>query len=279
MNNVIEYKSERGKSIVFTAKTGFFLRSFSLLSGLSVSVNTSQSIDQIGETVDSLLVPAKSCTVSGFIQGDGTEGKKQLIDVIRPLEKGTITVNNEYRIDVVVSDAPTVSRERMFPSFDFGVTAPYPFWYKVAATTTPVFGSVGTFRFPWCIAKPYRFGVVVKSFFSTIVNNGQVPTFFDLDITANGEAKNPVFTNVDTGDFLKLNKTFAVGERASISISPDGVSAVSSLAGDIQGLIDIESTLFSFPPGETVMKYDAEENRENLTITLTLADKFSGVAV
>lgn len=279
MKNVIVYKSSNRKSVEFSTRTGFFIKSFPLLSGLPVTVNTSQSIDQIGESVDSQIIPARSSTITGFIQGDGVERKKQLLDVIRPLDNATITVNNEYRINVVVSDAPTVSRENSFPEFDFGVTAAYPFWEKVSKNNTPVFGAMGVFKFPWNIAKPYQFGILVSSFFSTVVNGGQIPTFFDIDIHANGEASTPTFTNVSTGDFLKLNKSFSVGERVKISIKSDGVSATSSVVGDIQGLIDIESTLFSFPPGETIMKYDAEEGRENLTISLRLSNKYSGVVI
>ena len=150
---------------------------FPLLSGLPISVSTSQSIDQLGGTVESQVISPKTVTVKGFIQGDGTAGKEKLLQVIRPLEKGKFTVNGQYSIDVVVSDTPTVERMRMFPQFDFGVTAPYPFWQRTEAGMTPVAGTIGMFRFPWYF-KSYTFGVLVKSYFSTIHNGGPIPNFY-----------------------------------------------------------------------------------------------------
>ena len=278
MNNIIIYKNEMGDTVEFSKRSGFFLTDFPLLSGLSIDVSTSQSIDQLGGTIESQVVNPKTVTVKGFIQGDGTAGKQKLLQVIRPLEKGRFTVNGQYSIDVVVSDTPTVERMRMFPQFDFGVTAPYPFWQRTEAGMTPVAGTIGMFRFPWYF-KSYTFGVLVKSYFSTIHNGGQIPTFYDLRITANGAAKNPEFMDVATGDFLKLNKTFSVGGRVTISIRPDRVTAVSSTEGDIQGLIDIDSTLFSFRAGDTTLRYDAEEGKENLNVQITLSDKFAGIVV
>lgn len=278
MNNIIVYKNADGDELEFSKRTGFFLTEFSLLSGLSIDVTTSQSIDQLGGTIESQVIQPKSCTVSGFIQGDGTEGKKKLLQVVRPLENGAFTVNGEYKIDVVVSDTPTVERMRMFPQFDFGITAPYPFWSRVENGLTPVAGTIGLFRFPWYLTS-YTFGTVVSSYFATIHNGGQIPTYYDLRITANGAAKNPEIMDVRTGAFLKLNKTFAVGERVMVSIRPEAITAVSSTQGDIQGLIDIDSTLFSFPAGDTTIRYDAEENRGNLNVQITLSDKFAGIVI
>ena len=278
MNNVIVYKNSKGDSIEFSKKSGIFLTDFPLLSGLEVEISSSQNIDQLGGTVESQIVKPRTVTAKGFIRGYGVEGKKRLLEVIRPLENGTFTVNGKYSIQVVVSDTPTVERENRFPRFDFGVTAPYPFWQKTESSLTPIAGTIGKFRFPWYM-KSYVFGVLVKSYFSTIHNGGQIPTYYDLNVTANGEAKNPEFVDVETGKFLKLNKSFSVGERVVISIRPHGITAASSKQGDIQGLIDIDSTLFSFPAGDTILRYDAEEGKENLNIRLTLSDKFAGIVI
>lgn len=276
LDTVIVYENAAGETLEFSKHSGFFLEDFPLLSGLDITLTTGQSIDQIGGTVESQVISPKSCTIKGFIRGDGTEGKRRLLQVLTPLQAGKFTVNGEYSMEVVVSDTPTVERLRMFPRFDFGVTAAYPFWQKDFSALVPVSGVIGMFRFPWFF-RSYQFGYLVSSYYSTVTNSGHIPTYFDLQITAIGVAKNPVFSNVETGAYLKLNKTFAVGERVDIIIRPDRVTATSSLVGDIQGLIDIGSTLFSFDPGDTTLRYDAEEGRSNLTIQLTLTDKFAGV--
>lgn len=279
MNTVTKYENSRGDSITFSKNTGLFLTDFPLLSGLPVKISTSQSLNQIGGTVESQLIDPKTVTLKGFIRGNGTEAKKRLLQVIRPMDKGKITVNGEYYMDVYVADTPQVEKEIQFPRFEFGLTAPYPFWQKTASAATALSGVEGMFRFPWNITQTYQFGRLINSFFTNVYNGGQVDSYFDVYITAGGDAENVSFLDIETGKILKLNKALTTGERISILIRPDSVTATSSVDGDIQGLIDIDSTLFSLRPGDNVIKYDAESGRENLSIQIKFADKFAGVVV
>lgn len=273
------YTNSQGESLTFSRETGLWITDFDLLTGLEIDVGTSQSINQVGVTVESQLVGAKTSTIKGFIQGDSTATKRRMLSVIRPMDNATITVNGEYQIDVVVASTPLLERERSFAQWEFSVTAPYPFWRKAAATVTPMSGLVGMFRFPWNITQTYTFGKRLESFFTNVTNGGQVATYFDLVMDAESTVVNPVILNVGTGDFLKLNKTLEMGERVTISIKPDSLSAESSEEGDIEGLIDIESTLFSIPPGDTILKYDADSGREALNLSIRFTDKFAGVVV
>lgn len=274
----VEYINERGGSITFSRQQGLLLTSFPLLSGLPVTVSTSQSISQIGGTVDSQLIDPHASTIKGFIRGDGTDGKRKLLSVIRPMEKGTIIVNDQYSIEVYVTETPTVDLERQFPRFEFGVIAPFPFWQRTAETAMALAGIEGKFTFPWSFAS-YTFGAAITSFFTNIFNGGQAPAFFDLQISATGAAADPYFMDIGTGDFLKLNKSLIPGEQINISVKPDSISAISSVSGDIEGLIDIESSLFSLRPGDNVIKYDAADGRENLNIYIRFSEKFAGVVV
>lgn len=279
MNTITEYKNSRGDTIVFSKETGLFITDFPLLSGLPVNISVSQSMDQIGNTVESQLIDAKTVTLKGFIMGDGTESKKRLLQVIRPMDSGRITVNGEYFMDVYVSDTPQVEREIQFPRFEFGVMAPYPFWQKTSSGVVALSGVEGMFRFPWNITQTYRFGQLVNSFFTNVYNGGQVESYFDIYISAGGDAENVSFTDVETGKMLKLNKALTAGERIDIIIRPDSVTATSNFDGDIQGLIDIDSTLFSLRPGDNVIKYDADSGRDNLSVQIKFTDKLAGVVV
>lgn len=279
MQYTMQYISAAGDSLTFSLKSGLIITDFSLLSGLPVTISTSQSISQIGGTVESQLIDPRSSTVKGFIRGNGVEGKRRLLSVIRPLEKAKILVNGQYSMDVYVSDTPAVERENMFPQFEFGVTAPYPFWQSTSETVTPMAGITGMFQFPWNLTQPYKFGELLSSYFTSVYNAGQVPTGFDLEISASGPAKNPVFEEINTGDMLKLNKALETGERVTVSIKNDGLTAISNIDGDIEGLIDIDSTLFSLRAGDNVIRYDADSGRENLSVSIRFSNKYAGVVV
>lgn len=275
----MDYINSRGDKITFSRAAGLWISDFPFLSGLPVTISTSQSLNQIGGTVESQLIDPKTATIKGFVRGDGTAAKERLLQVIRPLEQGKIVVNDVYFMDVYVANTPTVELELQFPRFEFGLTAPYPFWQNVASTVSTLSGMRGMFRFPWNIARPYKFGEIINSFFTTIYNGGQVPAYFDIEVYCGGEAQNISFVDVETGDFLKLNITTRPGERINVSIKPDKITAESSMDGDIQGLIDIDSTLFSLRPGDNIIKYDAESGRESLQVRIKFANKFAGVVV
>lgn len=275
----MKYTNARGQSITFSRAQRLWVSEFDLLTGASVTLSTSQSINQVGASVESQTVEAKTSTVKGFVQGDGKALKQKIIDTIVPLETGRIVVNGEYAIDVYVAESPIVDLEARFPFFEFSVTAPYPFWERVQKTSVPMSGLVGLFKFPWNITENYKFGERISSYFTAVNNGGHVPTFYSIEITADGEAVNPTIENALTGDYLRLNHTLSVGERITIDVKPDSLTAVSSVSGDIEGLIDIESTLFSLPVGSTTLKYDADSGRENLNVTLKYSDKLAGVVV
>ena len=279
MQHEIKYISGVGEEIVFSLQSGYIITDCPLLSGLPVTISTSQSISQIGGTVESQLIDPRTATIKGFIRGDGIPGKRRLLSVIRPLDKGRIVVNGEYYMDVYVSDTPTVQTVDKFPRFDFGVTAPYPFWQATTETVTPMAGISGQFKFPWNLTRPYRFGKLLSSYFTSVYNGGQAPAFFDLEIIASGEAKNPKFEDISTGSMLKINHTLVTGERILVSITSDGITASSSEVGDIEGLIDIDSTLFSLRVGDNVIRYDADSGRSNLTVSIRFSAKCAGVVV
>lgn len=275
----MKYTNGRGQSITFSRQQGLWISEFSLLSGIPVNLSTSQSINQIGASVESQVVEPKTSTVKGFIQGNGKALKQQIINTVIPLDTGKIVVNDEYSIDVYVEESPIVDLETRFPRFEFSVTAAYPFWERTTKTSVAMSGLFGMFRFPWNITEEYKFGEIVESYFTSINNKGHVPTFYSIEIVANGTTVNPVISDALTGSFIKLNKTLTVGERININVMPDSLKVVSSIDGDIEGLIDIESDLFSLPVGSTTLKYDAEEGRANLAVTLKYSDKLAGVVV
>lgn len=275
----MDYVNSRGDKITFSRSTGLWLSDFPFLSGLPVTISTSQSLNQIGGTVESQLIDPKTATIKGFIQGNGQSAKQRILQIIRPLEKGRIIVNDTYFMDVYVADTPTVELELKFPRFEFGLTAPYPFWQKTSGGVTTLSGIKGMFKFPWNIANPYKFGDLINTFFTNVYNGGQVESYFDVEIYCAGDAENVSFLDIETNKFLKLNKALETGEKISISIRPDKITAESSTSGDIQGLIDIDSTLFSLRPGDNVIKYDADSGRENLQVRIKFADKFAGVVV
>lgn len=275
----MKYTNGRGQSITFSRAQGLWISEFSLLSGIPVNLSTSQSINQIGASVESQVVEPKTSTVKGFIQGNGKTLKQQIVNTVIPLDTGKIVVNDEYSIDVYVEESPIVDLETRFPRFEFSVTAAYPFWERTTKTSVAMSGLLGMFRFPWNITEEYKFGEMVESYFTSINNKGHVPTFYSIEIVANGTTVNPVISDALTGSFIKLNKTLTAGERINIDVMPDSLKVVSSIDGDIEGLIDIESDLFSLPVGSTTLKYDAEEGRANLAVTLKYSDKLAGVVV
>lgn len=279
MDYTLRYLAESGESLTFSTNSKIIIIDFPLLTGLLIEAATSQSVSQIGGTLDSMAVAPSVSIISGIIMGDAKAAKESLLATILPLRKGKLIINDKYFIDVVPTQTPILSRDNEFANFQFSVKAPYPFWQSVNSTITPLSGLVGAFKFPWNLTRKYKFGTLLSSFFTNIYNAGQAESNYTLEIAATGTAVNPRIENVATGEFLLLNKSLTAGENITIDIGIDRIEAFSSVTGVIDGLIDIDSSLFAIHTGDNIIKYSADSGREYLNVLIKFNNKFAGLVV
>lgn len=281
MNNLsktFRYVNALGDELIFDYDHGFLINLPDGVDTVAVSVSTAQGVGQVGATVQARSVQPRPIVVEGLIVWAGTDIKDRLQAVVRPDVTGTLYAD-DWCLQVVVTDSPTIGPQGQFAPFQFSLTAPYPYWQTAVKQATHLSGVQKGFKFPWNISRPYRFGERIKAAYMNVRNTGQTDCPLQVTIKALDAAENPRIENILTGEFMLIEKALVVGEVLTITTSHDRTTVVSSEDGDCRGLLTLDSDLFRLHTGYNVLKPTADSGLDNLDISVTFAPERVGVTV
>lgn len=279
LSKTFRYVNQNGDTLIFEYDHGYLINKPVGIDTVQVNLSHAQGIDQVGSTVQSTTVQPRPVTVSGILVGpDQAERKNRLMAVVRPDIPGRLYAD-DYYLNVCVTVTPTVEARPEFSKFQFSMTAPYPYWQSENVWQKDLTGVEKRFKFPWNLARPYRFGQVIRNKFITIHNPGQVPAPFTVTLYAAAPAANPRITNAATGEMLRINKALSQGERVVIEITHDRTYVTSSTDGDIRGALDLDSGLFRLGVGDNVLKPEADAGLDQLEIGIHFSPEIVGVTL
>lgn len=280
LSKTFRYVNNIGGEITFNLQNGFLLNLPDGVDTMSVSLGTAQGIGQVGATVQSTSIQPRPITVSGKIFAANPQTvKDKLVSVVRADVPGVLYAD-DWHIGVVVTSTPVIGPERNGAEFQFGLTAPYPYWISGNGKGSMLAGVVAGFKFPWNISRPYRFGQRMAEKYAVITNNGQADAPFELKITCNGEsAENIKVENLLTGEFLYLEKSLVEGETVTITVTHDRTYVESSVDGDCRGALTLESNLYRLHAGDNVWKPSADSGLDNLSMQVSYTEESAGVTV
>lgn len=246
----------------------------------------SQGVAQIGSTVQGQAVQAKDIIISGEISGPSTMYRKALVDTIVPLVPGRLIYDNHLYIDVFPRITPVVEQYPTNAKFQFTVRAPYPYWRELEETSTNVAGLEPMFKFPINYGdtyfenpKTHMFGKRIQTYFTNVINKGNVSAPFSVVFIAKTALSNPYITKVSTLEFIKINKAMVAGERITVDMTGSSLKVTTSIQGvesNAMQYFNIDSTLFELDIGDNLIRYDSDVNREGLDCRITFSPTWSG---
>lgn len=280
LSKTFRYENALGQSITFDYDHGFLLNLPDGVDTISVNLSTAQGVGQIGATVQAKQIQVRPITMSGKIIGSNAQDLKDLLVSVVRADVGGVLYADDWHIGVVVTATPSIGPERRGASFQFSLTAPYPYWISGSRKGEMLVGIEPAFKFPWNMTKPYRFGRKMTEKYALIVNRGQVDAPFVLTISCQGAgAENVRIENLLTGEFLLLEKSLAEGETVTVNVTHDRTYVTSSEDGDCRGALTLESNLFRLHTGDNVWKPTADSGLDDLDIQVTYAEEMAGVTV
>lgn len=283
MTYTLEYESITGKKITFSLKSGYIIARMSDPTSQIISFKTSSGVGNIGEKVESQIVDPKRISISGTLKGNAVEKRKKMMQTIVPGTRATITFDEKYKLDVYPQKTPEIERYTENPQFNFTLYAPFPYWRSAEGKATDLLGLSKSFRFPWNISSPnpFRFSTFTEAFYTNVYNGGNVPSKWRAEFYARTDVVAPSILNMVTGEFVKLNLSLAAGESAIVDTTGQELSVkhytVSGEESDAFEQLDIDSNPFDLLVGDNLLKTDAEENREGLSVRMVYNDYVSGV--
>ncbi|BDR75753.1 hypothetical protein N071400001_14770 [Clostridium tetani] len=114
-------------------------------------------------------------------------------------------------------------------------------------------------------------------------NNGQVKTGMIIEFFARGTVVNPSLFNVNTREFIKINKSMVAGEKIIVNTNfgkKKILSVNNGIETDAVNYLDIEGggdTFLQLDVGDNLFRYDAYENLNNLETTIYYNNNYLGV--
>ena len=120
-------------------------------------------------------------------------------------------------------------------------------------------------------------GLREPSLLATLNNGGDIDTGLLITFSCTSTVTNPSLLNVDTREFIKINKTVSAGEKIIVSTG----SGEKYIKGIVSGkesnyfkYMDFDSTWLQLHTGKNILKYDADDNVDGLEVLISFLPKY-----
>ncbi len=289
----LTYINESNLGLTLTYSYPFFLQGLEGEDGLKNQIINSSSSYEDGSAVINTKINERYINLAGIIKGltvdDMLNRRKELMKVFNPKIKGKLIYENgktKRTIECYVEDAPKFSNRniRTQQSFIISLYCFNPYWTDISEIKAEIALWRGNFHFPLSIPKNIgsAMGVKQPSLIVNIFNKGDVKTGMLIEFKARGSVTNPSLFNVNTREYIKVKKQMVAGEviRINSNFNKKRIeSVINGTVKNILNLIDLGGgdTFLQLDVGDNLFRYDAEENLNNLEVSIYYNPYYLGV--
>ena len=124
------------------------------------------------------------------------------------------------------------------------------------------------------------FGYREESVIVDCYNAGDVSTGMRIKFTALGVLENPVLLNVETGEFIQINRTMQAGDVITVNTDYGNKGAALERNGEVIDCfkdIDVDSIFMTLGIGDNIYRYDAASGVDNLEVSIYYNPQYLGV--
>lgn len=212
--------------------------------------------------------------------------RKKLISFFNPKNSGTLIITYgdiEKSIEYEIEDF-NCKLTNIYDILTFRVDflCPNPYLRDVLEAKVNIALWKGGFHFPLTI--PNNIGIIVglrePSLIVNVNNTGDVECGVVIEFKALGTVSKPSLLNINTGEYIKINKSMAAGEVIKVNTNVGNKKVIKVLNGletNILNYIDLNSTFLQLEVGDNLFRYDAEENLSNLEVSIYYNPCYLGV--
>lgn len=289
----LTYTNERGESIVFSPASVYHvnMHDVSGLSDVRTTLYSSSSMRQDGSTFLGSRIETRDIDFAGSIKARGKqtvhELRRDMNRILNPQYRATLTyeLGDMVRvIDCHIDSAPIFTRGQIFTKFSIRLDCLNPFWREAQEARADIAAWIGGFEFPepdgLKLTDDWEIGYRQPELIVDANNSGDVKSGIRVEFRALGSIKNPMLLNVNTQEFLKFNIDMIGGDMLTVKTGYGEKSAVLTRNGVTTNAfrsIDVDSTYIQLAAGENLFTYDADENPDNLEVTIYHSNLYLGV--
>lgn len=275
-----------GKTIEFSNESVYKLTSIQGLSNNTSSVNEVTSIYQIGATMANAKVESKRLIFNGEYEYTA-DRRKNIINVFVPGKEGRLFAydgNEEFYLDVMPTNTPTLSDDDVIQDFQFELYAAYPYWRSVKDKESKFTYYSSFFRFPRSFNStvPWKISKRVLNVISNVHNEGTIPTGFKVIFRALSDVTSPELLYIDTQEKIKMKEDFilSAGDELILTTYDNKKSVLWKKRGIVENAfryLHDENTFFQLLPGDNLIRYGADQNYQGLEVLLIYETTVVGV--
>lgn len=241
-------------------------------------LTTSKTVNQIGVSVVNQQLGSREWQLVGCLTADTPQQMEKKEDettrFFHPLHCFELIYGDrklEFKLLSSVDyddDYSTDTSE--FLQFTLSITSPKPYFQAVSPIVIEIARWIPKFKFPFTL--PMKFAERDPSVIAEIYNPGDFECGMKVSFSATGTVSNPEIVDVnDTTRYFKfLNFTMQAGDLVEIDTEKKTVLLTrEEETTDIFNDIDMSSTFLTLPPGDSLIKYDAQSNPDGLNATIS----------
>lgn len=282
------YRNSLGAEFEFTNTAPFLLNKIDTSN--DVNVYSIKGMAQDGESYLGNTLDARDISLEVTVIANNKEElinyKDKINKVFNPRNgEGYLIYKDdikERKIKCIVNKLPyfTVVNGRVNKCL-VSLIANNPFWIDISESKEEIALWKGDFSFELEI--PFdgiEMGHREPSLIVNVNNTGDVESGMRIEFKALATLTNPSLLNVNTQEFIKINKTMSAGEIISISTYFGNKNVISTLNGftiNAFNYIDFTSTFLQLHTGDNLFRYNADTGLDNLEVSLYHENQYLGV--
>lgn len=285
----LTYTNSLGVVLSITRSTPFLIQSFD--STENVNIYNAKGVLQDGSTYLGNSLGIRDIPVGMILLADTKEQlitlRKQVEQAFNPkLGEGYLTYTDEVKsikIKCIPSELPWFenNEDGNWQSCLINLTANNPYWQDLEQIKAEIALWVGDFSFELELTEQgIEMGHREQSLIVNVLNEGDVECGMRVEFKALATLTNPSILNVNTQEYLKINKTMEAGEVLSITTHFGSKKVESTLNGattNAFNFIDLGSTFLQLDVGDNLFRYNADTGIDNLEVSIYYTPQYLGV--
>lgn len=248
-------------------------------------------VNQIGVSITSTSLKERSITVTGWIIADTEEEmdeRKQFLNRYFDPRYDIDVMYKNYFLRFVPDNTVkygTSEKENNDTIVQFQIkgTCADPLFSEINGSKETIAATIATFHFPLIMSTNlYERGIVFgyrqPSLTAKVTNKGAVEVGMKIVFKAIGELTNPRLIDVDTREFVAIEKSMVAGEEIIINTNVGEKSIQGKIGNEDYSNYfmykDLDSTWLQLRLGDNLFRYDADSGLDNLEVYLYFYNKY-----
>lgn len=264
------YQNSKDEEMFFSLDSVFILNNITGIDSNTTDISSSESVGQVGSTINHKHVKEKNITINGTIKKDTKANRNKLLDIVLPADDAKlfcIVDERKYYLEVTPTATPIIENLDYGPKFQFALNCFYPFWKETDINSTTLNGIQSRFRFPINFGGTWQVGTSIEAEFINIRNKGNQKIGIEITLKAESLCSGFKIQNVKTLEFLYLDYEMQAGEEITITTGYNNKRITSNLNGNIIRYLDlINSAFLQLEPGDNIFKFSAEINEQGVQV-------------